>query len=118
MFKTAMRLLTRFSLFVLLLTLPVFGAQVTLLWDAPPGQPAITNFTLYASTATITNSATGTISLQITNATTGTFSNLFWQTTYHFVVTSRQGVNESVFSNQATTNTALLPAPILLRIGP
>ncbi len=94
----------------------VMAAELTLSWDAPGGNPAVTNFTVYGSPAFITNSINASKTLQVTNATSLTVSNLNWNAKWYWVATSREGTNESDFSNQITNTTPKLPAPVNFRI--
>ncbi len=101
---------------IVLLALPALASELTLSWDAPGGFPAVTNYTVYGSPAFITNSINASITKQVTNSTALTVSNLNWNSTWYWVATSREGTNESDFSNQITNKTPKLPAPLNLRI--
>ncbi len=103
---------------LLLLALPARSADVTLGWDVPVIFPAITNFAIYTSTQPITNAATVLRTNTVTGTNALTISNLTWTTTFNFVAVTRQGTNESDFSNPAIYTTPKLPAPNNLRIGP
>ncbi len=105
-------------MFALLLVCSVRAADVTLSWDVPVVTPAITNFSVYTSTQPITNRLTVLKTNTVTGTNSLSISNLSYSTAFYFVATSREGTNESTFSNPTSYTTPALPAPTNLRIGP
>lgn len=106
------------SILLLVAPMALAGVNVTIAWDAPVANPAITNFTLYASPQTITNKLTVAQSVTVSGTNSATVTNLAYSTTYHFVATSREGANESPFSAELIFTTTNLPAPVNVRLGP
>jgi hypothetical protein len=106
------------SFLVLLVLITSKAADVKLAWDVPVATPAITNFAVYTSTQLITNAATVLRTNMVTGTNSITISNLTWNTSFSFVAVSREGTNESDFSNLVLYTTPKLPAPTNLRIGP